>query len=63
MAILVPTKELALQVHHAVVDFASHTDMRALALVGGVGPKTQIAALAEGAEIVWPPPAGSWSCT
>ena len=30
VAILVPTKELALQVHHAVVDFASHTDMRAL---------------------------------
>ena len=52
VAILVPTKELALQVHHAVVDFASHTDMRALALVGGVGPKTQIAALEQGAEVV-----------
>ena len=38
--------------HHAVVDFASHTDMRALALVGGVGPKTQIAALEQGAEVV-----------
>ena len=52
VAILVPTKELALQVHHAVEDFASHTDMRALALVGGVGPKAQIAALSEGAEVV-----------
>ena len=38
--------------HHAVENFASHTDMRALALVGGVGPKAQIAALSEGAEVV-----------
>jgi len=52
VAILVPTKELALQVHHAVENFARHTDMRALALVGGVGPKTQIAALSKGAEVV-----------
>lgn len=52
LAILVPTKELALQVHHAVLDFAAHTDIRSLALVGGVGPKTQIAALEEGVEVV-----------
>jgi len=52
LAILVPTKELALQVHHAVLDFSAHTDIRSLALVGGVGPKTQIAALEEGVEVV-----------
>lgn len=52
IAILVPTKELAFQVHAAVMSFAAHTDLRALTLVGGVGPKTQIASLAEGTDIV-----------
>ena len=52
IAILVPTKELAFQVHAAVMAFAAHTDLRALTLVGGVGPKTQIASLAEGTDIV-----------
>ena len=52
VVILVPTKELALQVNEAVQGFASHTDIRSLVLVGGVGPKTQIAALESGCEIV-----------
>ena len=52
IAILVPTKELAFQVHAAVMAFAAHTDLRALTLVGGVGPKKQIASLAEGTDIV-----------
>ena len=52
VAILVPTKELALQVHGAVESFAMHTDIRALALVGGVGPKTQIAQLEAGTDVV-----------
>ena len=51
VAILVPTKELALQVHGAVESFAMHTDIRALALVGGVGPKTQIAELEAGTDV------------
>jgi ATP-dependent RNA helicase RhlE len=50
--ILVPTKELALQVHRAVEDFGSYTDLRSLALVGGVGPKTQIEKLEQGVELV-----------
>ncbi|MDA0729003.1 MAG: DEAD/DEAH box helicase [Bacteroidetes bacterium] len=50
--ILVPTKELALQVHRAVEDFGSHTDLRSVALVGGVGPKAQIEKLQQGVEIV-----------
>ena len=49
---MVPTKELALQVHGAVESFAMHTDIRALALVGGVGPKTQIAELEAGTDVV-----------
>ena len=52
IAILVPTKELALQVHSAVLDFAAHTDIRSLALVGGVGPKNQIAQLEQGTDVV-----------
>jgi ATP-dependent RNA helicase RhlE len=52
VAILVPTKELALQVDSAVQAFASHTDIRSLALVGGVGPKTQIEALGKGVDVV-----------
>lgn len=52
VAILVPTKELALQVHNAVQSFAVFTDIRSLALVGGVGPKTQIAALELGVDVV-----------
>ena len=52
IAILVPTKELALQVHSAVEGFATHTDIRSLVLVGGVGPKTQIAELECGCEVV-----------
>ena len=52
IVVLVPTKELALQVHSAVLDFASHTDIRSLALVGGVGPKTQMASLAQGTDVV-----------
>ncbi|MGB1100366.1 MAG: DEAD/DEAH box helicase, partial [Flavobacteriales bacterium] len=52
IAILVPTKELALQVHSAVQGFAAYTDIRSLVLVGGVGPKTQIAELEGGCEVV-----------
>ena len=52
IAILVPTKELALQVLSAVQGFAAHTDIRSLVLVGGVGPKTQIAELEGGCEVV-----------
>ena len=50
--ILVPTKELALQVHGASEGFAMHTDIRSIALVGGVGPKTQMADLESGTEII-----------
>ena len=50
--VLVPTKELALQVRRAAEDFAMHTDIRAIALVGGVGPKSQMESLESGAEVV-----------
>ena len=50
--VLVPTKELALQVHRAAEAFAMHTDIRSIALVGGVGPKSQMANLESGADVV-----------
>lgn len=52
VAILVPTKELALQVHAANQAFAAYTELRSAVLVGGVGPKSQIAQLEKGVEIV-----------
>jgi ATP-dependent RNA helicase RhlE len=52
VVVLVPTKELALQVTEAVRSFAAYTDIRALTLVGGVGPKTQIAELEAGTDVV-----------
>lgn len=50
--VLVPTKELALQVHRAAEEFAMHTDIRSIALVGGVGPKSQMASLESGTDVV-----------
>ena len=50
--VLVPTKELALQVHRATEEFAVNSDIRSIALVGGVGPKTQMASLESGAEVI-----------
>ena len=52
IAILVPTKELALQVHSAVLKFGAHTDIRAEVLVGGIGPKQQMARLEAGVDVV-----------
>ena len=52
MAVLVPTKELAMQVHSAMVMFAKYTEIRIVCLVGGVGPKAQMAALEDGCDVV-----------
>ena len=50
--ILVPTKELVIQVHSVFESLATYTDIRCLALYGGVGPKTQLEELAKGADIL-----------
>ena len=50
--ILVPTKELVLQVEQQVLALIAYTDLRLVALYGGVGAKIQIANLAKGADIV-----------
>ncbi len=50
--VLAPTKELALQIHHEALKFAAYTDLRIIALYGGIGPKSQIEALQEGCDLV-----------
>tara|TARA_B110000879_G_scaffold178110_1_gene233112 strand:+ start:891 stop:2186 length:1296 start_codon:yes stop_codon:yes gene_type:complete len=50
--VLVPTKELVIQVHGVFESLATYTDIRCLALYGGVGPKTQLEQVAEGCDII-----------
>lgn len=50
--ILAPTKELTLQIAEHAERLARYTDLRILALYGGVGPKTQIAQLSSGVDIL-----------
>ncbi len=50
--VLVPTKELVIQVHEVFCTLAKYTDLRCLALYGGVGPKTQLEQLEQGADIL-----------
>ena len=50
--ILVPTKELVVQVTEQVRQLATYTDLRCVGLYGGIGPKNQMAELAVGVDIV-----------
>jgi ATP-dependent RNA helicase RhlE len=50
--ILAPTRELVLQIAEAIGQFATHTDLRHVALYGGLGPKTQIERLQAGVDII-----------
>jgi ATP-dependent RNA helicase RhlE len=50
--ILVPTKELAVQVLAQARQLSAHTDIRIAALYGGVGPKSQIEELHKGVDII-----------
>ena len=50
--VLVPTKELVIQVHEVFVTLAKYTDLRCIALYGGVGPKTQLEVLEKGVDII-----------
>ena len=49
--ILAPTRELVMQIHTVMIGLAQFTDLRILALYGGLGPKPQIQALEEGIDI------------
>src|SRR4051794_28444311 len=50
--VLVPTRELAVQVHQALSQYSASTRLRLVAIFGGVGMHGQIQALRRGADIV-----------
>ncbi len=50
--ILAPTRELAVQIDEAVKELAKYTDLRHLAIYGGVGPKPQAEAIQKGLDIL-----------
>lgn len=50
--ILVPTKELVVQVGRTVEELAKYTDLKKVDLYGGVGPKAQIEQLNQGVDII-----------
>ena len=50
--ILAPTKELVMQIDEVTRQLATYTDLRIVVLYGGVGPKTQLANLAQGVDII-----------
>ena len=50
--ILAPTRELVMQIDETITQLSRYTDLRHVALYGGLGPKTQIEALQKGIDIV-----------
>lgn len=50
--ILAPTRELVMQIDKAVEELGRYTDLRHVALYGGLGPKTQIENLKKGVDIL-----------
>ncbi|MEM1407683.1 MAG: DEAD/DEAH box helicase [Bacteroidota bacterium] len=50
--ILAPTRELALQIEENLNILSSYTDLRIVALYGGIGPKTQVEQIALGVDVI-----------
>ena len=50
--VLVPTRELAAQVAESFQDLGRHLKQRGVLIFGGVSPKPQVKALAEGVDII-----------
>ncbi len=50
--IFAPTRELVIQIDKAVGELAKYTDIRHMALYGGLGPKTQIETIQAGIDII-----------
>jgi len=50
--ILAPTRELALQIESVILQLGKYTDLRTVALYGGLGPRHQIAAVEKGCDII-----------
>lgn len=50
--VLAPTRELVMQIHRAAEELGKYTDLRIVALYGGLGPKTQIENLKKGVDVI-----------
>lgn len=50
--ILLPTRELAMQIEDNIKLLAKYTDIRFLSIYGGIGPKTQIETIKKGIDIL-----------
>lgn len=50
--ILAPTRELAMQIDESISQLAKYTDLRHVAVYGGIGPKTQIETIQKGIDIL-----------
>ncbi len=50
--VLAPTRELVMQIHQAAEELGKYTDLRMVALYGGLGPKTQIENLKKGVDVI-----------
>jgi ATP-dependent RNA helicase RhlE len=50
--ILAPTRELVMQIDKELAQLAENTDIRHIALFGGLGPKTQIETINKGIDII-----------
>jgi ATP-dependent RNA helicase RhlE len=50
--ILAPTRELILQIEENIKGLAKYTDLRYVAIYGGIGPKTQIETVQKGVDII-----------
>lgn len=50
--VLVPTRELAMQVHRALATYGAPLNLRVVAVFGGVGVRPQVEALRRGVDIV-----------
>src|SRR5690554_6206170 len=50
--ILLPTRELAMQIGENIKLLGKYTDLRTVVLYGGLGPKSQIEALKKGVDII-----------
>ena len=50
--IIAPTRELAIQIEENIKTFAANTDLRVVAIYGGLGPKTQIELINKGVDII-----------
>ena len=50
--VLAPTRELVIQLYDEIIKLSQFTDLRPVAIFGGIGPKTQMERIADGLDIL-----------